>query len=165
MLGVLAALAIPIIVHLMFGRRARRIDLGTLRFLKIVLSENVRRKRLKRWLLLTLRLAAVALLAFVFARPYLVAREAGGEDRLVILLIDRSASMGLRGSGERPIDAAVGQAKSVLAKCAGGTRVEAAWFDHAVHPLIGWQDDHMLELPGKTEINRRPGTSLLLVAR
>jgi hypothetical protein len=135
MLSALAALAIPIIIHLMFGQRARRIDLGTLRFLKIVLSESVRRKRLKRWLLLALRLAVVALLALLFARPYLIAREKGGENDLVILLIDRSASMGLRGSGERPLDAAVRRAKGVLAQCAGGTQVEAAWFDHAVHPL------------------------------
>ena len=117
MLSALAALAIPIIVHLMFGRRARRIDLGTLRFLKIVLSENVRRKRLKRWLLLALRLVAVALLAFLFARPYLITLGAGGEDRLVILLIDRSASMGLRGGEQQPLDAAVRQAKTVLARC------------------------------------------------
>jgi hypothetical protein len=140
MLGVLAALAIPIIVHLMFGRRARRIDLGTLRFLKIVLSENVRRKQIKRWVLLALRLAAVALLAFPFARPYLVSREAGGEERLVILPIDPSASMGLRRGGERPIDAAVREARSVLANCDAGTRVEAPCFDHAVHPLIGPHD-------------------------
>ncbi|MHB8953041.1 MAG: BatA domain-containing protein [Pirellulaceae bacterium] len=137
MLGGLVGLAIPIIVHLMSGRRARRIDLGTLRFLKVVLRENVRRKRLKRWLLLALRLTAVALLAFLFARPYLLARQTGGEDRLVILLVDRSASMGLGSGGQRPLDAAVRQATTVLARCGEGTQVEAAWFDHAIHPWAG----------------------------
>lgn len=52
MLGTLAALAIPIIIHLMFRQRARPIDLGTLQFLKVVLRDNARRRRLKRWLLL-----------------------------------------------------------------------------------------------------------------
>ncbi len=135
MLGALAALAIPIIVHLVYGRRAHRIDLGTLRFLMIALKENIRRRRLKRWILLALRMLCVALLAVLFARPYLAARESGGEDRLVILLLDRSASMGLKQEGRRLLDLAIDQARKVLAQCGVGTQVEAAWFDHAVHPI------------------------------
>ena len=42
MLGALAALAIPIIIHLMFRSRARTVDLGTLQFLKVVLRDNAR---------------------------------------------------------------------------------------------------------------------------
>src|SRR5207245_6456354 len=72
-LGALAALAIPIIVHLVFRQRPKRIELGTLRFLRIVLEHNARRRRVMRWLLLALRLACVALAAFLFARPYLLA--------------------------------------------------------------------------------------------
>ena len=66
-LAALGAVAVPIIIHLVFGQRARRVDLGTLRFLKIALSQNARRKRLKRWLLLALRIGAVSLLAVLFA--------------------------------------------------------------------------------------------------
>ena len=61
MLGALGALAIPIIIHLMFRSRARPVDLGTLQFLKVVLRDNARRRRLKRWLLLALRMACLAL--------------------------------------------------------------------------------------------------------
>ena len=75
MLGALGALAIPIIIHLMFRQRARPIDLGTLQFLKVVLRDNARRRRLKRWLLLALRMACLALIAFLFARPYMLATE------------------------------------------------------------------------------------------
>lgn len=135
MLGALAALAIPIIVHLVYGRRSRRIDLGTLRFLMIALRENIRRRRLKRWLLLALRMLSVALLAMLFARPYLAADQSGGDDRLVILLIDRSASMGLKQEGKRLLDLALAQAKKIFAGCSEGTQVEVAWFDHAVHPF------------------------------
>ncbi len=81
MLGALAALAVPIIVHLVYGRRARRIDLGTLRFLLIALRENIRRRRLKRWMLLALRMLCVALLAVLFARPYPAARPSGSRRR------------------------------------------------------------------------------------
>jgi hypothetical protein len=101
----------------------------------IALRENIRRRRLKRWILLALRMLCVALLAVLFARPYLSAKETGGDDRLVILLIDRSASMGLKQEGKCLLDLAVSQAKKILANCGEGTHVEAAWFDHAVHPL------------------------------
>ena len=107
MLGALAALAIPIIIHLMFRQRARPVDLGTLQFLKIVLRDNARRRKLRRWLLLALRMASLALIAFLFARPYMLATEPAAGDRLVVVLLDRSASMGLRG-GSRPIDQGAG---------------------------------------------------------
>lgn len=132
-----AAVAVPIVIHLVFGRRARRIDLGTLRFLKIVISRSARRKRLKRWLLLALRMACVALLAMMFARPFLAARQHKGDRRLVVILLDRSASMELVGDRGRLLDVAVQQAQDVAAGCGEGTRIEAAWFDHAVHPLGG----------------------------
>ena len=61
-LAALAGIAVPIIIHLVFGQRARRVDLGTLRFLRIALSQNARRKRLKRWLLLALRMRLPGLL-------------------------------------------------------------------------------------------------------
>ncbi len=134
-LGASAAVAIPIVIHLVFGRRSRRVDLGTLRFLKIVLSENVRRRRLKRWLLLALRMACVALLACLFARPYLLGYQQKGNDRLVVVLLDRSASMGVRTQGGRLLDRAVAEAQKIVAGCSDGTELEVAYFDHTVHPL------------------------------
>jgi hypothetical protein len=134
-LGALAGLAIPIIIHLVFGRRTRRVDLGTLRFLKIVLQENVRRRRLKRWILLALRMACVALLVLLFARPYLLAGRLKGDDRLVVILLDRSASMGLKTDRGRLLDLAVAEAEKVVAQCGSATQLEMACFDHAIYPL------------------------------
>src|ERR1700722_5225086 len=90
-LGALGALAIPIIIHLTFRQRSRPIDLGTIQFLRIVLKTNARRRRLKRWVLLALRLGCGALAGFLFPRPYLLATEADARDRLDVVLIDRSA--------------------------------------------------------------------------
>src|SRR5262249_57556415 len=98
MLGALATLAIPIIIHLMFRARARQVDLGTLQFLKVVLRDHARRRRLRRWLLLPFRLPSMALIAFLFARPYMLATEPAPGERLVVVLLDRSASMGLHGA-------------------------------------------------------------------
>jgi len=134
-LTALAAVAVPVIIHLVFGQRARRVDLGTLRFLRIALSQNARRKRLKRWLLLALRIGAVALLAILFARPYLLALQRKGHDRLVVILIDRSGSMGLETTRGRLLDQALGESRRILGSYGAGTQVEFAFFDHTVQPV------------------------------
>jgi hypothetical protein len=134
MLGGLAALAIPVFIHLMFRQRSRPVDLGTLQFLKVVLRDNARKRRLRRYILLGLRLAAVATLALLFARPFLLATEQADGERLVVVLLDRSASMGLQG-GTRPADRAAGEARSIVRNAGQGTRLEAATFDRDVHPL------------------------------
>ena len=54
----LAATAIPVIIHLVFARPRRRVDLGTLRFLQAALTREAGRKRVKRWLLLAIRTGA-----------------------------------------------------------------------------------------------------------
>jgi hypothetical protein len=139
MLGALVALAIPVIIHLMFRQRARTVELGTLQFLKIVLRDNAKRRRLRRYILLALRLACVALIALLFARPYLLAVEPVEGDRLVVVLVDRSASMGLKG-GRRPIDRALAEVRSLSAQAGQGTRLEVAFFDANVHPLAKLAD-------------------------
>src|SRR5271168_636238 len=141
MLSALAALAIPIIIHLMFRQRARLVDLGTLQFLKIVLRDNARRRRLKRLLLLAMRMACLALIAFLFARPYMFATEPALGDRLVVVLLDRSASMGLEGSA-RPIDQGLAEARAILARVGTGTQLEAGTFDRTVHPFAHPADLH-----------------------
>ncbi len=103
MLGALGALAIPIIIHLMFRSRARPVDLGTIQFLKVVLRDNARRRKLRRWLLLALRTASLAFIALMFARPYMLATEPVAGQRLIVALLDHSASMGLEGELVRSI--------------------------------------------------------------
>src|SRR6516162_5174131 len=126
-IGALGALSIPIIIHLTFRQRSRPVDLGTIQFLRVVLRSNAKRRRLKHWVLLALRLACVALAALLFARPYLLATEADSRDRLELILIDRSASMGLAG-GTRPIDRAVAEAKRILTRGGSQTEREVATF-------------------------------------
>ncbi len=129
----LAAVALPVLIHLIFRRQTRQVDLGTIRFLTELLRENARRKRIKRWLLLASRMLAMALLAFAFARPYVLARQLRPSDRTVVVLADRSASMGLRTGGERLADQALARARQILDELDDNTRWEMALFDHAVH--------------------------------
>src|SRR5688572_24725354 len=143
-LWALAALAIPIIIHLVFRQRPKKVELGTLRFLRVVLEHHARRRRVMRWLLLALRLACVALLVLLFARPYLLALASSGAKETVVVLIDRSASMELKQDGVRAIDRAVAEVRELLNQTQAGSRFEIAFFDHQPRPLIAPQPGEKL---------------------
>jgi hypothetical protein len=93
----LAALSLPLIFHLVRRTPRGRQEFSSLMFLLPSPPRLTRRSRLDQILLLLLRLAALSLLAFAFARPFL--REAATlalEDlpaRRVAILVDASASM------------------------------------------------------------------------
>jgi hypothetical protein len=129
LLAALAAVAVPVVAHLIFRRRSRPVDLGTLRFLKVAVRHDTRRRRLKRWVLLGLRVGCVALVVLLFARPYRAETAAGGGAGLTVVLIDRSASMGRKRDGERLVDRAVREVAAVVARAPARSRVEVAWFD------------------------------------
>jgi hypothetical protein len=143
MLAALAAVILPILAHLLFRRRSRPVDLGTLRFLKVAVRQDTRRKWLKRWLLLALRIACVVLLVLLFARPFRAEFASGGDSGLTVLLIDRSASMSRKSNGERLIDRAVRELSAVVAQIPARSRVEAAWFDKKVGPISPSEDGRL----------------------
>lgn len=93
----LAALSLPLIFHLVRRTPRGRQDFSSLMFLAPTVPKLTRRSRLDQLLLLLLRLAALALVAFAFSRPFL--REASLlsltdlAGRRVAILVDTSASM------------------------------------------------------------------------
>ncbi len=155
-LGALAAVAVPVIVHLLFRSRARRVNLGTLRFLRQVLERTAQRQRIMRWLLLAMRMTVVALLALLFARPYLVAAGLGGASKLLVVLIDSSATMDLKQEGTRLVDRAIREARELVSNQPARTRVEVAFFDHAVRPLQGGKE---AESKANESNDPKPGTN------
>jgi hypothetical protein len=111
------AVAVPIVIHLLFRQKTRTLAIGSVRFLHQVVREHRRRRRLRQWLLLALRILAVLLLALLFARPYQDAAARQGLQQEVVLLIDRSASMQARdASGKSAFDRAVAKARDELKK-------------------------------------------------
>jgi hypothetical protein len=106
----LAAVAIPILIHLTHRERKDAIAFPSLMFVKRIPYRTTRRQRIRHWLLFLMRTAAVVLVAAAFARPLLedVGASAvgdGGAQELVILL-DRSHSMGYGDRWERAVSAA-----------------------------------------------------------
>jgi hypothetical protein len=128
-LAATAAVAVPILIHLLLRPRARRVDIGSVRFLHRALRDSTRRKKVRRWLLLALRAAAVLLLALLFARPYLSGHGADGRDREVILLVDQSASTSAVQGGRTLFVRAQEEAAKVLKGQPENTAVHLAYFD------------------------------------
>src|SRR5688572_3290908 len=96
--GLLLA-SLPVIAHLLQRHSTRRIVFPTIALLVAAAATQSRFHRLKRWLLLLLRMAAVACIVLAFTRPVWLdvsSSEAGANEQPagVVLLVDRSASAG-----------------------------------------------------------------------
>jgi hypothetical protein len=96
-LAALAAVAIPIWLHLTHRERKEGVRFPSLMFLDRIPTRASRRRRIRHPLLLALRALALVLLVAAFARPLLertLPQEVGVEPpQEVVILLDRSHSM------------------------------------------------------------------------
>jgi hypothetical protein len=132
----LAALAVPVLLHLIQRERKRVVEFPSLMFLRRIPYQSIRRRRIHNWLLLAMRLAALALLVVAFARPFIrrpagAATLASGPRELVVLL-DRSYSMGYGDRWSRAQRAARGALDSL----AGGERGSLVLFSTSAHAEV-----------------------------
>ncbi len=92
-----SAIGLPLIIHLLNLKRPQRIQFSTLAFFKELQKTTIRKIRIKKYLLLLLRLLAIACLAIVLARPFLppgLNTSANSQaPSLNAILIDNSISM------------------------------------------------------------------------
>ncbi len=106
----LLALAVPILIHLTNREKRDVVAFPSLMFLTKIPYRSIRRQKIKHWLLFLMRCLAVLLLVAAFARPFLeqpsraVTSITGA--RQVVILVDRSYSMGYGNRWARAIDAA-----------------------------------------------------------
>src|ERR1044071_5975015 len=101
----LAGLAIPVLLHLTQREKKQVVRFPSLMFVRRIPYQSVRRRKIQNWLLLAVRLAALALLIFAFARPLILRGDAppapGTGAREVVVLVDTSYSMGYGDRWER----------------------------------------------------------------
>jgi hypothetical protein len=94
----LAALSLPVIIHLLNKLRVREVRWAAMRFLQAAAKKNQRRVKMQDLILLILRCLVLALIVFAFARPTFEAVEksslVAGDALTVMVLLDQSASMG-----------------------------------------------------------------------
>jgi Aerotolerance regulator N-terminal/Beta-galactosidase trimerisation domain len=91
----LAALAIPIIIHLFHFRRFRTVYFTNVRFLREVKEETSNRRKLRDFLVLLMRCLAVSMLVLAFAQPFLPRNTEGVKkgEQAVSIYLDNSFSM------------------------------------------------------------------------
>jgi hypothetical protein len=106
----LAALAVPIFVHLVNRERKEIIEFPSLMFLEQIPYRSVRRQKIRHWLLFSMRALAMILIIAAFARPFFLDRFEPtailDNSRAVVVLLDRSYSMGYGDRWDRARDAA-----------------------------------------------------------
>ncbi len=110
----ISAVGLPLIIHLLNLRRPQRVRFSTLAFFNELQKTTIRKIRIKRYLLLLLRLLAIACLAIVLARPFLPPGLGGSANSqapsLNAIIIDNSISMSRIG-GQGPL---LEQAKEIV---------------------------------------------------
>jgi hypothetical protein len=92
----IAALAAPVLVHLVRRTRARRIEFPALTFVRQVPQRTIRRRTFRNLLLLILRCLAVLLIVIAFTRPFFSLRSSAkdsGAAGATVILLDSSLSM------------------------------------------------------------------------
>jgi hypothetical protein len=106
----LAGLAVPVVLHLIQRERKQVVQFPSLMFLRRIPYQSVRRRRIRHWFLLLMRLAALALIVLAFGRPFFRGADpsaaAQGGAREVVILVDRSYSMSYGDRWNRALSAA-----------------------------------------------------------
>src|SRR5688572_10062770 len=114
-LWALAALSIPVLIHLFNFRKTTRIYFSNTRFLKLVKEVTTAKRRLKHYLILASRLLFLFFLILAFAQPLIPAREQMANNRSILLYVDNSQSMSAQLADKtRGLDAALSFAQNIV---------------------------------------------------
>jgi len=122
----LAGISVPVLIHLLARRRARRLLFPSLRLLKEAEKKRRRLSRLRRPLSLLLRCLAIALLALALATP-VVGPIPGWlplpRPQALVIVLDDSLSMSGWQEGESPFSRARRVAQRLLSTLGSADRV------------------------------------------
>ncbi|HJR35420.1 MAG TPA: BatA domain-containing protein [Gemmatimonadales bacterium] len=137
----LTALLVPIVLHLRHRERDQPRRFPSLMFLRRIPIRTASRRRITDWLLLLLRAAAVFLLVAAFSRPFLgrtATETAAAPARAVVLLLDRSLSMGHTAVWPAALDSA----RAIIAGLAPADRIAVVLFDDEAEVAQPLGSDH-----------------------
>lgn len=123
--GGAAAVAAPILIHLLARRRFKRIRWAAMEFLIHAERHNRRRLRMEEWILLALRCLVILLIAAMVARPFFnptgIAALGGAKRTERVFLLDDSFSMGYESADGSPF----ARAKHAIRRVLDAVRREA----------------------------------------
>lgn len=115
-LWALSLLSIPILIHLFYFRRFKKLDFPALRFLKEVQLESQSSRNLKRWLVLITRLLAFTFLILGFAKPFFPKpqTEVTPTKKVISIYLDNSQSMTIEGGRGSLLELAKNQIRELV---------------------------------------------------
>lgn len=120
----LSSIAIPIIIHFFNFRRYKKVYFSNVAFLRLIRDETRNRTRIRQWLILLMRILALAALVFAFAQPYI--RQAASVDlskqKVVAIYLDNSFSMEAEGPEGLLVDVAKNKVRSIVQAYPPSTR-------------------------------------------
>ena len=126
LLWALAAVALPLLIHLLTRRKLRVVTVSTIAFLKRLEKEKIRQLKLRQLLLLLLRMLIVALLVLAFTRPTLRREHSALAQRAAasaVFIVDNSLSMASASEGASLLAQARNQAQRLAALFAPGDEI------------------------------------------
>ncbi len=137
-LAAIAALAVPVWLHLRRERPKDRVAFSAVMFLDPVVPHTTRRRKLDNLLLLLLRCLGLALLILAFARPFFASNEIAGlltdSGTTRLILIDTSASL-----RDDRFAAVRDAAERVIRETEPADTLAIATFDRALQPVISFE--------------------------
>ena len=141
MLFGMAAVAIPVIIHFLNRRKFRQVTWAAMKFVQLSVDQNQRRIRLEDLILLLIRCAVLALLAFALARPAMKSSTTdvlGQAKVTAVIVLDNSYSMDLLGSdgNSTAFEQARSAAYDTLSAMPTGSRVAVLMASDIVQGVI-----------------------------
>ena len=139
MLAGLAAVSVPILIHLLNRRRFQKVVWAAMRFLQNAVEQNQRRMRLEDMILLALRCLLIALLALALARPAILSNASGvfGQSKVTgVIILDNSQSMGMSDGTATRFDKAKRAAEAALDSMPAGSATAVLFASDIVRGAI-----------------------------
>lgn len=139
MLFGLAAVSIPIIIHLLNRRKFKRVVWAAMRFLQLSVEQNQKRMRIEDLILLLLRCLLLGLIALALARPAwrTVASDVFGQSQVAaVIVLDNSYSMGMSDGAQTRFDNARKAAEQALDGMPSGSSVAILFASDIVQAAI-----------------------------
>ena len=136
----LAGISIPVIIHLLHRQRTQPVQWGAMQFLRTSPLQMKRKKKVDHWLLMAIRILALALLAFLLARPRVtqskfVPKGLADSPVDVAVVLDHSLSTGRSSSGQTVFDRAVGVTDKMLDQLKSSDTFSVVLAEHNAKPL------------------------------
>ena len=92
-LWALAAIAVPIIIHLLNLQRSVKLEFSSIQFLQQLKKETASKQKIKHWLILLSRCLFIVFLVFAFCQPFLKSSDDVQYPTDYVIYIDNSLSM------------------------------------------------------------------------